>query len=114
MAGRPKSSFSDEELAEIDRLSLMNCKTGTIATALSVPYKTLQRHFAKRMSKNRAIWKTNLRESQDKLRDNHPAMAIFLGKNELGQTDKVEKTDGKDKIEKLTPDEQRICQKAAH
>ena len=49
---------------------------------------TLKRRFGKRMQKNRAIWKASLIEAQHKLKDNHPAMAIFLGKNYLDQSDK--------------------------
>ena len=88
MAGRPKRQFTEEEIAKIDEMSLRNSQTGTIAQALDIPYKTLDRHFGKRMSKNRAIWKDKLREAQAKLMETNPAMAIFLGKNELEQTDK--------------------------
>lgn len=88
MAGRPKRVFSDEEVGEIERLALLNCNTNTIAVALDIPFKTLERHFAKKLRACRALWKVGLRESQDKLKETSADMCKFLGKNELGQEDK--------------------------
>lgn len=88
MAGRPKRVFSEETVKEIERLALLNCNTNTIATALDIPFKTLQRHFAKKLSKCRSMYKVRLRENQDKLSETSAEMAKFLGKNELDQTDK--------------------------
>lgn len=111
MAGRPKRRFSAEEVKEIERMALMNCNTNTIATVLDIPFKTLERHYAKKLRKCRALWKVNLRESQDKLKNISADMAKFLGKNALNQVDKqVIET----KVEPVTvPEGQKAAYKAA-
>lgn len=88
MAGRPKRVFKQEQVQEIERLALMNCNTNTIAVVLDIPFKTLERHFAKKLRHCRAKWKANLRDNQEKLSKTSADMAKFLGKNELNQTDK--------------------------
>lgn len=88
MAGRPKRTFSEGEIALIEQYALDGCQTGTIATLMGIAYNTLNRHFGKNMHKKRCERKQSLRAKQNKLADNHPAMAIFLGKNVLGQVDK--------------------------
>ena len=113
MAGRPKASFSDEEIAEIEQYALDGCQTGTIATLTGIAYNTLDRHFGKNLTKKRAERKQKLRVNQNKLSENNPAMAIFLGKNELGQTDKIEKTAGESKVETLTPEQNKYFQEVA-
>lgn len=90
MAGRPKSSFSNEEVQQIEDYALDGCKTGTIATLMDIPYNTLNRHFGKNMHKKRCERKQILLENQNRMSKTNPAMAIFLGKNVLDQTDKQE------------------------
>ncbi len=87
-AGRPKRVFTDDEVKEIERLALLNCNTNTIAVAVGIPFKTLQRHFAQKLIAGRALFKVNLRENQDKLSKISADMCKFLGKNVLGQVDK--------------------------
>ena len=86
-AGRPKRTFSDSDIALIEQYALDNCKTQTIADALNIPYNSLKRHFGRRLTHWRACGKVKLREYQRVLSQNHPAMAVFLGKNTLDQTD---------------------------
>ena len=88
MAGRPKRKFSDEQVQEIERLAQLNCNTNTIAVALDIPFKTLERHFAKKLRYWRAKHKVNLRANQQKLSETSADMLKFLGKNVLNQTDK--------------------------
>ena len=88
MAGRPKRTFSDEQVQEIERLALMNCQNNTIAVALNIPLMTLKRYFGKKIIHWRAKYKTNLRENQSNLSKTSSEMAKFLGKNVFNQTDK--------------------------
>ena len=88
MAGRPKRVFGVQEKQQIDQMALDNCHFETIAMALSIPVNTLKRHFGRLIRQKRAEGRTILRRNQCELAKSNPAMAIFLGKNELDQTDK--------------------------
>lgn len=90
MAGRPKRVFTEQQIQQIDEMALNNCKDTTIGIVLDIPLMTLKRHFGKRMIKKRAEFKQELRDNQSKLSKTNPAMAIFLGKNELDQVDRQE------------------------
>ncbi len=80
--------FTDEQIQEIERLALMNCNSNTIAEATGIAVTTLKRRFGRKLRHCWALHRVNLRASQDKLKDISADMAKFLGKNELGQTDK--------------------------
>ena len=54
-----------------------------------------------------------MRESLHKQRDTSPQTAIFIAKNELGMTDKVEKSSQDAKVETLTPDQNKYFQEVA-
>jgi hypothetical protein len=88
MAGRPKCTFSDEEVAEIGKLAYEGCQNNTIANITGIAKMTLVRHFGKFMTKKRCERKRWLRQCQDKQAENSAEMCKFLGKNELGQVDK--------------------------
>lgn len=90
MAGRPKRQFTDEQRAQINQMALDNCHFETIAMALEIPVNTLKRHFGRFIRQKRAEGRTILRRNQVKMSKTIPAMAIFLGKNELEQSDKQE------------------------
>lgn len=92
MAGRISVKFNDEQMQEIERLALLNCNSNTIAEAVGVAVNTLKRHCGRKIRHWHAIYKVNLRNSQEKLKERSPDMAKFLGKNVLGQTDKQELT----------------------
>jgi len=92
MAGRGKKKIITKEvMAEAERMAGLNCQDGTIATALGwhVNFIKERKDILKRLRKKRAEFKIDLREAQ-KNQTNTPAMAIFLGKNYLGQADKQE------------------------
>lgn len=57
--------------------------------------------FADVSSKKRSVGKISLRRTQWRLAEKSPAMAIFLGKNYLGQTDRIEQTINE--VENLAP-----------
>ena len=88
MAGRPKRQFTDEEKQKIEESALNNCHIDTIALGLGVAKNTLIRRFGTFIKQKRAEGRIRLRGYQVDLAVNNPAMAIFLGKNELDQTDK--------------------------
>lgn len=88
MAGRPKRVFTNELKALIEQMALDNCHIDTIGLALDIPKNTLIRHFGTFIRQKRAEGRTRLRLYQVKMSKTNPAMAIFLGKNELEQEDK--------------------------
>lgn len=85
---RPKRVFSDEEIQQMEEYALDGCQNNTISTLMEIPNNTLIRRFGKRLTKKRCERKQRLRLIQTNLALSNPAMAIFLGKNELGQVDK--------------------------
>ena len=85
---RPKRQFTDEIVQRMEEMALNGCQNTTIAIALDVPKSTLVRRFGPRLRKKRCERKDLLRTNQTRLAKTFPAMAIFLGKNELGQVDK--------------------------
>ncbi len=85
---RPKRQFSDEEEAKITDMALNNCHFETIAMCLDIAVNTLKRRYGRYIRQKRAEGRVILRQRQVNLSRIHPAMAIFLGKNELGQVDK--------------------------
>lgn len=82
--------FTDEQMQEIERLALLNCNSNTIAEATGIALTTLRRRFGKQLKHWWAIYRTNLRQSQDKLKETSSDMSKFLGKNVLEQKDKQE------------------------
>lgn len=85
---RPKRVFTDEIVHEMEQMALNGCQNTTIAIALDIPKTTVIRRFGPLLRQKRCERKALLRENQTQLSKTNPAMAIFLGKNELGQTDK--------------------------
>ena len=73
---------TEEEIA-----SFFDCSVDTIERFCSRTYNTT---FAEVFKIKRGVGKISLRRSQMKLAEKYPAMAIFLGKQYLDQTDKVE------------------------
>jgi len=98
---KPLRIFTDEQLQNIEQMALDNCHVDTIAMALVIPKQTLVRRFGTFISQKRAEGRTALRRVQRKQAEASAAMAIFLGKNELGQTDRQDITTGGEKIEPI-------------
>lgn len=88
--GRPRYEFTEEQIAKMDEMALMNCNNHTIAVVLGVEDETLIDQFIGRITQKRGEHRFNLRKNQAKISESNPAMAIFLGKNVLEQTDKQE------------------------
>lgn len=97
-AGRPRKKL-DKELFE--RLCSIMCTQEEICGVFGITDKTLTRWCKETYNKNfseaykmlSADGKISLRRKQFKLADKSPAMAIFLGKQYLGQKDNVEESD---------------------
>lgn len=83
----------------VDKLCLIQCTGEEIASVLNIDYDTLQRacerekkvKFADYIAQKKEGGKASLRRRQWKLvEDGNPTMCIFLGKQYLGQKDKIE------------------------
>ena len=93
--GRPRKEF---ELKQIEGLIQIQCTQEEVCSVLETTDKTLNRwlrkttgyNFSEYFEQKKAFGKASLRRKQWKLADVSPAMAIFLGKNYLGQKDKQE------------------------
>lgn len=76
----------------IEKLAFVHCTQQEIASSLGVNVRTLQRdaEFCRIYKKGLENGRMTLRRMQFKMAEKNPAMAIFLGKNLLGQRDKQE------------------------
>lgn len=92
MAGRPKKEI---DYNAVEKLASMQCTQEEIANFLELSVRTLQRdeQFCRLYKKGQDSGKMSLRRTQFKLAEKSASMAIFLGKQYLGQKDKVEYTD---------------------
>ena len=97
-AGRPKKEI-DKKIFE--NLCGLQCTLEEIAGVFDCSVDTIERWckreyretFAEVYKKHSAKGKTSLRRIQFKLAEKSAAMAIFLGKNYLGQKDSIIETD---------------------
>ena len=95
--GRPRKEIDQIEFEKLCGLQCtldeiagwFNCSEDTIERWCK---RTYQESFADVFTKNRGQGKIALRRIQFKLAEKDSRMAIFLGKNYLGQTDKREVT----------------------
>lgn len=87
--GRPRKEV---DMALVGRLAEIQCTEEEIASVLAISVDTLTRQptFAEVYKTAKEKGKSSLRRIQWKLAENNTAMAIWLGKQYLGQTDKVE------------------------
>jgi len=86
--GRPKYQFTEEQLKIADDAAFQGCKNNTIAGLIGVPQETLEKYLLKRLRQKRQERDRELRRAQTKMAAHNVAMAIFLGKNELEQSDR--------------------------
>lgn len=92
---RPRAEINQEEF---EKLCGLQCTKDEICDWFSITDKTLdawckrtyEQSFSVIFEKKRVRGKISLRRAQFKLAEKSAAMAIFLGKNYLGQTDKQE------------------------
>ena len=98
--GRPIKLISELGQEFIIKLAGIMCTDEEIAAMMSDQYERISvdtltnenngATFAECKEKGQATGKASLRRNQFKLSESNAAMAIFLGKNWLGQTDKQE------------------------
>jgi hypothetical protein len=93
MAGRGKKKIiSKKDMAKAEGYAFAGCKNNTICSLMGWGHNFLEDRpdIRKRLTQKRAERDYALRKSQtDKaLTEKNPTMLIFLGKNELGQTDR--------------------------
>ena len=80
---------------QFEELCKIQCKQGEICAVLDIDHKTLTKHvklyykkeFSQVYKEKAEFGKASLRRIQFKLAQTNAAMAIFLGKNLLGQKD---------------------------
>lgn len=87
--GRPKKEI---DYVQAEKLANMFCTMEEIAAFFDVSVRTLERdeEFCRIYKIGKNCAKMSLRRKQFNLADKNPQMAIFLGKQYLGQTDKIE------------------------
>lgn len=103
---RPKKEIDKEQF---EKLCGLQCTMEEICGWFDVTDKTLESwckrtykvSFSVIYAKKREKGKISLRRAQFRLAEKNAAMAIFLGKNYLGQTDRIEQI--VTQIEDLTP-----------
>ena len=77
----------------VQKLAQMHCTYEEIAEFCNVSTKTLQRIYVHLIKKGREMGKISLRRAQfEKALGGNVAMQIWLGKQHLGQTEKIEQT----------------------
>ena len=93
--GRPKIVLDYEA---IEKLAGMMCTQEEIASYFDCDVRTLQRdeEFCRVYKKGLDKGKMSLRRKQYTMSDTNVTMAIWLGKQYLGQTDKVDNESNKD------------------
>ena len=89
--GRPKAKVDVEILKN---LASIGCPTYEIASVLNVSARTLKRNFAEIIDQYKERGKASLRKKMyDKaVKKDNTMMQIFLSKNYLGMSDKVQQT----------------------
>ena len=95
--GRPRKQI---DKTEFEKLCFLQCTQREFCSWFDTTDKTLERWcketygmgFSEVFRIKRENGIISLRRTQFQLAEKSPAMAIFLGKNLLGQTDKVEQT----------------------
>lgn len=86
---RPKKEI---DYQAVEKLANIQCTQEEIASFLGLSVRTLQRdeEFCRIYKKGQDNGRMSLRRIQYKLADRNPTMAIWLGKQYLGQRDNIE------------------------
>lgn len=94
--GRPRADISQNEF---EKLCAIQCTADEICDWFGITKKTLEawckrtyggKTFSTVFAQKRSTGKISLRRAQFQLAQKNASMAIFLGKNYLGQSDKVD------------------------
>ena len=99
MRGRPKKEIDQKQF---ETMCALQCTLDEICAMLDVSDKTLEKwckdtydgmNFSDVFRQKRELGRMSLRRMQWKLAEKNATMAIFLGKNYLGQRDSIEYED---------------------
>jgi len=94
--GRPLIPINGEQ---VFKLAMMGCRNTEIGDMFNCTPDTIENRFLAELQRGRAQKKLRLRRLQFRIAENGNApMAIWLGKQELGQQDKIEITTDKGAI----------------
>lgn len=89
--GRPRKTFlTQKQLRKMDTMAKDQCKHRTIAEVLGVGREPLRLNYLPRLHKKAAEGRAELQADQRRMQKKQPSVAIFRGKNYLGQADKHE------------------------
>lgn len=98
---RPKAKIDADQ---VEKLAHIGCTTKEIAGFFEVSEDTIERRFAGELRKGREGGKIRLRRLQLQAAEKlNPAILIWLGKQMLGQSDKLE-VDTVDKLQFVLPE----------
>ena len=101
--GRHKTIISDEDMAIAEQYAKEGCLNGTIAGLMGWEHNFLEDRpdIRKKLTKKRQEGKAELHKAQynKAIESKDTTMQIWLGKNRLGQTDRVDKTSGGERIQ---------------
>jgi hypothetical protein len=85
MAGRPKLKIDPDR---VEQYAMLGLSGRVIAELLNCDEKVLRNRYRSQLVAGRARRLAQVAKAQwDLLKSGNPAMAIWLGKNELGQSD---------------------------
>src|SRR5258708_4923296 len=90
-----RGTIAKIDMAELERLSAMQCTDEEIAAWFGVTTRTIERRrknakFAEVMNRGKAKGRISVRRAQLKLLEaGHATMGVWLGKNIVGQVDEV-------------------------
>lgn len=104
--GRPEKEINKKQF---ESLCGLQCTLEEVCAVLDVTDKTLNSWcketygttFSEVFREKRELGKVSLRRAQFKLAEKNASMAIFLGKNMLGQRDNIDVDVNKEALEKL-------------
>ena len=89
---RPKKHNIDPE--QVEKLAALGCNNSEIASFFNCSESLIRKSYSEFLTKGRAEQKIRLRQLQWKSAEKgNVTMQIFLGKNMLGQQDRIEQTE---------------------
>lgn len=90
-AGRPRIVLNEDQLKHLRHMAACDCSKAEMASELGLNVDTLTDNYSEEIEKGRLSGKKSIRVMQMKVAlGGNVAMLIWLGKNKLGQTDKME------------------------
>lgn len=94
--GRPKLEIDPEQ---VRKLAAIGCTNLEIADIVKCSHDTLTARFKAELDEGRSQGKASIRRKQYELAmSGNPAMLIWLGKQQLGQSEKIHQTQGLQEI----------------